>query len=280
MTPLHHPQKRAGHLAIVAILLMMTLPASAQVVGSFNPGSKTTEGAAPATAITDGKAPPVDEKAEQAWRDQQLQVLRQGDAWMEKRNPEAAIREGYEPVIAAYEAKYPQDDKVQYFSVRTMPETLLYLTSAAADHDRTGVGRRAVALDELWSYAYYSKGYALFELNRFDEAGQALDKALALSPHNAKYLVERSQVHRARGEWEQMLALNQSALAFIDIATPDDLKKSERAVALRSQGFALIELNRLDEAQDSFKQSLKFDSKSEIARGELEYIKKLRKQKQ
>ena len=44
-------------------------------------------------------------------------------------------------------------------------------------------------------------------------------------------------------------------------------------------GFSLIELNRLNEAEQAFNQSLEIDPKNSVALNELAYIKKLRSPK-
>jgi Flp pilus assembly protein TadD len=52
-----------------------------------------------------------------------------------------------------------------------------------------------------------------------------------------------------------------------------------QAIALRGMGFSLIELNRLDEAERAFKQSLDIDPTNAVALNELAYIKDLRSPK-
>lgn len=54
---------------------------------------------------------------------------------------------------------------------------------------------------------------------------------------------------------------------------------SQRAVepmALRGMGFMLIELNRLDEAEQALRDSLKLDPGNDVALNELAYIRELR----
>jgi Flp pilus assembly protein TadD len=48
------------------------------------------------------------------------------------------------------------------------------------------------------------------------------------------------------------------------------------SLALRGKGFALIELQRLDEAEVAFKSSLEIEPNNKLALNELGYIKRLR----
>ncbi len=209
------------------------------------------------------------------WQARQNQRVLRGDELLKQHQPEAAIREAFDPIIQDHEARHPAGDTV-YFCVRTPAEALFYLTGLAAAHDRNGQGRTGVALASTWAYGYYGKAFALIELNRFDEAAEALDRALELSPANSQFLTERGYLYRASREWDKMLASNQAALEHLEFS-PDAQRDTERARALRGAGYALIELDRLDEAERHFRDSLKIEPGNPIALGELDYIRKLRK---
>nr|WP_295379821.1 tetratricopeptide repeat protein [Pseudoxanthomonas sp.] len=237
------------------------------------------------TAMAQSAAPAPDSPAPEAsagtradpWQAEQDKRIGLGDELLKKGQPEAAIREAFDPVIQAYEARYAGDGKI-YFSSRDSAETPMYLLGVAAEHDR-GEGRGdAVALGPTWAQGYYGKAYALIELNRFDEAATALDRALELSPANSQFLTERGYVYRASREWDKMLASNQAALEHAQF-TPESLREGVRARALRGAGYALIELDRLDEAERHFRDSLKIEPENQVALGELDYIKQLRKKK-
>lgn len=271
MEDLALPLRRLQRLAFLG-LLVAALPALAQTA---DPAPVPVSEAEIRKRI---ELTPKETAEQEAWDKQQQEVFLRGRELLDKGEAEAAIRDGFEPVIAAFETRYAKPDTV-YFCTRTLTETLLYLGGLAAEHEKSGLGKNGVALGPLWAYAYFQKGYALVELNRFDEAAVALDKALLLSPKNPMFLIERGTVYRASGEWDKMLASNQTALSYIDLVTPDDQKDWERAHALRGQGYALIELGKLDEAEKSFKKSMKIEPKSKVALNELEYIKQLRKKK-
>lgn len=232
--------------------------------------------AASAAAVTGTQpaataAPAKDE----AWEAVQASRIVDGNRLLEEHQPEQAIREAFDPVIRDYESKYPDPD-IDYYSARTGAETMAYLISAAAKHDRGEQARNAVVLSSHWAYAHYGKAYALLELGRLEEAEQALGKALELAPHNPQFLSERGYLLQQRKDWAAMLESNRVAAEMTALASPDDSRDQERARALRGQGFALIELDRLDAAEAAFRESLKLDPGSQMALDELTYIDQLR----
>jgi tetratricopeptide (TPR) repeat protein len=52
----------------------------------------------------------------------------------------------------------------------------------------------------------------------------------------------------------------------------DDLDNHVKAAFYRGRGYALTELNQLDEAEEAYKQSLNLDPGNKLAEGELKYI--------
>jgi hypothetical protein len=56
----------------------------------------------------------------------------------------------------------------------------------------------------------------------------------------------------------------------------DDLDDAMRAHVLRGRGYALTELNRLDEAEQAYNDSLKYEPGNTRAQSELRYIAGLR----
>ena len=211
-----------------------------------------------------------------AWQTRQAARIIEGDRLLAAKQPEQAIRDAFAPLIADYEARYASSDTL-YYCARTSAEGLAYMVHVAAAHDRSGQGKNAVLLDQLWAYGYYGKAYALIELNRPDEATEALEKALALSPYNPQFLSERGHLYQMRKDWPEMLRSNLSAEEFAGVGSPDYQRNKEHARALRGQGFALIELDRLQEAESRFLESLELEPDSQNARNELLYIEQLKR---
>jgi Flp pilus assembly protein TadD len=228
----------------------------------------------PATAA-DGTVTASKQAEDEAWKILQASRITTGDRLLTENQPEQAIREAFDPLIADYESRYV-GDKITYYSARTSAEGLAYMLHAAAEHNRSGKGKDALLLDHTWAYGYYGKAYALIELDRPDDAMAELEKALKLAPYNPQFLSELGHVYQLRRKWPEMLKSNQSAEEFAQIASPEDRQAIEHARALRGQGFALIELGRLQEAENKFLESLKIDPSSLVARNELDYIQQLR----
>lgn len=261
---------------VLAGSLLATAPGRAQ---EASPSAADAVPAAPSAAASITAPADPEKAALNEWQKQQDERLVRGNTLLMDKQAEAAIREAFDPVIQAFEARYGNDGK-RYYSARTSAESLAYMLTAAADMDKGVSKQDAVALGPTWAYAHYSKAYALIELNRFDEAAKELDRALQLAPHNPQFLGERAYLYRASNEWDKMLQGYRSALEFVDLASPDDRKVAEEARALRGEGYALIELGDLKSAEKSFKKSLKLEPGNELALGELDYIKKLKKKKE
>jgi tetratricopeptide (TPR) repeat protein len=187
---------------------------------------------------------------------------------IEQRRPREAIA-ALNPLIDRYIASHTSGE-MDYYCTRSMAETVHYMALARSQ------GRNAAAIDPMWAEAYYLKGYALIELDRITEARASLQKASALSPSNSSYLSELAHTFQADRDWKRSLELFEQAENAAKIS-PDDLKTMELTRALRGQGFSLIELGRLDEAEAKFNASLAVDRNDRKAKNELGYIEELRK---
>jgi tetratricopeptide (TPR) repeat protein len=174
----------------------------------------------------------------------------------------------FDSIIAQMEAKYA-NEKRQIFAARSMTETILYAGLAGTQK------KDAIVLNDAWATAYFLKGFALIDLNRRDDAKPLFDKALGLSPMNAQFLAERGEWFKNRKEWSSAFADFEAASTAAEFS-PDDVKKSEKARALRGMGFVRIEQGELKEAEKLFRQSLKLQPGNSSALSELEYIKSLK----
>lgn len=184
--------------------------------------------------------------------------------------PEAAIREVFDPVIADFEQKYAVD-KRRIYCVRTSTEALLYMSVAASEN------QGAIALQPTWAYAWFMKAYAFNEPGRPDDAYSALQKALELSPDNPQFLSELGYHYVGSKQWQQALETYQRAEAMVGVASPDDIKVEELTRALRGQAYALTEMGKYDNAEAQYRKALQADPNDTKSKGELEYIARLRK---
>lgn len=179
---------------------------------------------------------------------------------------EASIREVFDPLIDEYAREYAGLDQ-RVYCPRSEDEGLQYLSDALGDARHRGV---MLAGTPTWAYAYYYKGYALIDLHRIGEARHALGQALELAPRNAQFLAELAATYQNE-DAEQMLAIARRA-ADATRFSPPDLRQDERGRALRGQGYALIELERWDEAEQAYRQALQLDPGDRHARSELDYV--------
>jgi len=195
-------------------------------------------------------------------------LLQKGISLINAHQPSEAITESFDKLIAEYEAQYAGSEK-QVYSARTLTESLLYMGSAAS------AKRGAISLGPTWAYAYFLKAYALVELGRAPEAKPLLEKAIALSPQNPQFLAELGHSYIADKNWPLMLETYERSEHATEIGSPEDGKTVELGRALRGQGYALVEMGRLKEAEAMYKRCLKLDRNDAMAANELEYVRRL-----
>ncbi len=123
----------------------------------------------------------------------------------------------------------------------------------------------ARAKSVMWTYPSYSKAYFLLaylavERSAFDEALDAVNKGLELESDHPKMLCEKGFILLCLSRPEEALETYQRApTARVLTSVP------VKAEALRGQGFSLIQLNRLDEAEKALKDSLVLEPNSDEA---------------
>lgn len=157
-------------------------------------------------------------------------------------------------------------DRAPVFSVTSEAEAKQYLAQAAA-------GVRPTFVDHACPAAYKSAAFLSVRAKASDAAFRYLDRAQALAPHWAEPLAERAYLVGSLGDRAASLALYQQALALVHTYPGSAYLKP---LVLRGIGFALIELDRLDDAQQALEASLLVEPGNAIALNELAYIAQLR----
>ncbi|WP_294204628.1 tetratricopeptide repeat protein [uncultured Sphingomonas sp.] len=175
-----------------------------------------------------------------------------------------AVVDRLAPVIAAYDADLAHEARRIYCG-ESPQETLLYLAMAAKDKVS------AVAIAPGYCTALYMKGYALVDLGRVAEAKAIYERLLALAPMYAQYQTEYGQLIRLEKDWPRMLDICTRSAAAAKIADPQ-IRVFQEGAALRCQGYALIEMQRWDEAEARYRQALVLDPNDAKAKNELTYI--------
>jgi tetratricopeptide (TPR) repeat protein len=177
-------------------------------------------------------------------------------------------------VVRKYEAMYA-GKPVKVFCASSMGEAFVYAsmgTKAVNGKADTPVE----VVGPAWARAYWARGYAYSEMARYADARVELEKALALSPMNSQYKNELAFTYQHSREWEKMLALYREAEDEAAISAGPDQVAGLQCAALRGQGYALVELHRLDEATKAYKACLKLVPGEPKSLGELGYIQGLR----
>lgn len=176
-------------------------------------------------------------------------------------------------VIDKYEALY-KDKPIKVFCARGMVDALAY--AGLGDKVANAPGMSIDVIGPAWALAYWARGYALTEMARYEEARAELEKALALSPLDGQYKIELAFIYQHSGDWQKMLSLDQEAEDDAEISAAPENVSSLKCAALRGQGFALVELHRLDEATEAYQHCLKLMPGEPRSLAELEYIRNLR----
>ena len=171
-----------------------------------------------------------------------------------------------------YEQQF-NDPKVRYYSARTRQETLAYLSAAAVSKQNARV------TSAYWAYAYYLQAYALIDVMQIDEAKPLLQRALTLSPSNAQFRSELGHVYQIEKNWPLALSTFAQAAKDAQAYSPPKNRNNELSRAWRGQGYALVEMNRLDEAEKIYLRCLALDKNDSKAAGELEYVRQQKAKK-
>lgn len=220
----------------------------------------TTGNAQEISAPNQAVAAQREENAQQKLVHEAAQLLSEGSV------SEALAR--LDEAISSYEERFGASKKKVY-SARSTVEVLMYMAEAAqAKTD-------AVAVESEYGYAYYLKAYVLIELQRREDALNALQKAVALSPRNAQFLAELGNIHQTAKDWPRALEVYQEAESAAEFS-PEDVKAKELGRALRGIGYVFIETGRYDEAEAIYRRCLKIDPGDATAARELEYVRQLR----
>jgi len=206
-------------------------------------------------------------------RDPEVALLMAGRAALERKHPQAAIDKAFDVVLERFESEHTDGTKM-VFCARGLDETIVYTGMAAA------AGKDAIVLEPTWSYAHFFKAYALLELKRLEDARASLERAISMSPFNSHYLAEMAYTFQVESKWEEALERYRQAETAAETYSPLDVKAGELSRALRGQGYALVELGRLDEAEAIYRRAMAADRDDAASVRELENIRMLRNQRQ
>ena len=204
--------------------------------------------------------------------DAQLVRAAQGD-WA--KSPDA----GLTPHIAALQqvldrapASYPMvEKKGDTLTVRAPTEseaTMLGILATAAD---SSISKIAVDYD-TYGNASFLLGWHFNHIRQPQDAVKALDRGLALQPDNGGLVSEKGMALALLGRFPDVVDLYDGWLK----AAPAGDASPHRARILRAKGYALIELDKLDEAEAVYRKALEIEPGHATAKAELDYIAKVK----
>ena len=219
----------------------------------------------PAWCQQGSPASPADEDAAQ------VKLLSESRRLLDSGKPNEAI-ENLDKVLADFKDKYGNSKK-RIYCAQNPTESLSYLLIAAQEK------REAVVLSGIWAGAHFMKGFALIDLGRMTEARSSIEQALYLSPNNPQYISEMAYIYGVEKNWPKALEYYQEAENCAEAFSSPEDKIHRLGVARRGQGYVLVELGRLTEAEGKYRQCLESDPNDKAAKEELEYISNLRKDK-
>ena len=146
---------------------------------------------------------------------------------------------------------------------------------AHCDHQREPLTKSIAWVEGSYSKAWYLLAVIASKQMRFEDALFSIDCGLELERDHPELWNERGYVLGQLKQHEESLECYLHAASVREWAP-----KSQVARALRGQGVQLIDLDRLDEAENALRRSLKLEPESEVALKELEYIGDLRRQRE
>ena len=178
-----------------------------------------------------------------------------------------------EQILQRYVSNKPPD----WEPINELPEKIeVYMWTEAEFIKYINYWRREIDKDVNWllgsySHAYYFLAYIAMQQGNSQAAVDNIDKGLELEPDHPNLLCEKGYILTSMGLYEDAYQYYLEAYQNRPWATD-----RQRASALRGMGYQLIELGRLDEAGDKYKESIELEPDNKISRGELEYIKDLK----
>lgn len=205
-------------------------------------------------------------------QDQSDQLLEKALQSIEAGNPQTAIDQYLDPLLADFE-KMVRLDGPHLYSANTKGEVMMYAALNPA--------KDSAIVGGAWSAALHLKGYALIDLERYDDAKATLQHGLEIAPMNPSLWNELGAILQLEKNWPEAAsayaAAESGARLFADLQEREVNRFLTRA--LRGQGYVLIETGELGKAEKLYRRCLKLDPQDDVAKRELAYIATLKAEK-
>lgn len=149
-----------------------------------------------------------------------------------------------------------------------------FLTYSRLETEKTGPAKLIAWVIGSYSRAWYTLAAIAVEQEHLERALFCLDCGLDLEPDHPELWSEKGYVLGRLTRSHEALDCYLRAATTRNWAPPYQVAR-----ALRGQGVQLIDLDRLDEAEDALQRSLELEPDSEAAANELAYIEQARQKR-
>jgi tetratricopeptide (TPR) repeat protein len=174
--------------------------------------------------------------------------------------------------VRAHEAQLRQvlaDMPSPFVRTRTEAGQLIYRADSALDcaaYQAAHAEQQITCQGNPFASAGFFLGSYYNEIGQPELALEVLGLGLIAGPDSPVLIAERNAALIVQHRWSDVLAAADRGLAIAG------LPARYRALMLRNRGYALTALNRLDEAQQAYQDSLALDPDNALAKNELHYI--------
>lgn len=165
------------------------------------------------------------------------------------------------------------DSNINVYTSNMTAALMVGVMAAGGDKDDKAKINVNIAGATPYAIIAFGLGWAYADRKEFGLCITVLEDGLKRDPFDEAMIAEHLFCLAQAGRNEETIeAADQHLGNFMT-----GLSDPGRAAILRRKGYALIELNRWDEAEEAYKESLKLDPKNQIAKGELTFIKQQKK---
>lgn len=264
--------RTCGVVFAALLTILFSQPAWAQTNATASPPTSPSDASAPAApaafaaAVCEHPADSAQESADQRIVDAAITDTNSGGY-----PALAAHLDALRGVLAHAPTCYPEVERrggdIIVRSNLDSSAVLALTLVAAGQHENVRVVRGA----NPYAYASLLLGAYSNEMHHFEEGISWLDRGLALQPREQNLVLEKAtalgQLHRL----DEQIALLQAELNDDFASLSIDKSRFQRNL-----GVALIDANRLDEAEAALRESIRLEPNNPRAENELRYIAQLR----
>lgn len=170
------------------------------------------------------------------------------------------------PVVEGFEAQYKGEKRTVYCAMN--PHDRAVLKSHGA--------KDAVIAADDWCMAMFMTAFSQTEVGDKAGAVATLERLTQLSPLRAQFVIELGYAYRVAGKLDEAIGSYDRGFRLAEYEETKVEVSRLRAAALRGKGYVLIDKGDWNGAERAYLDSQAYDPDSEVARSELEYIRKNR----